>query len=68
MLWFSLLYRSGRARLAYGLGFVALGVLLEFIQGTLGYRSFEVADMVANTLGVLLGWAGALAGPRILRR
>jgi VanZ family protein len=68
MLWFSLLYRSLPARLAYGAGFVALGVVLEFVQGTLGYRSFEVADMAANTLGVLLGWAAAHAGPRILRR
>lgn len=68
MLWFSLLYGSLPARLAYGAGFVVLGVVLEFMQGTLDYRTFEVADMVANSLGVLLGWAAAHAGPRILRR
>jgi hypothetical protein len=29
----------------------------------LGYRSFEVADMVANAVGVLLGATIALATP-----
>ena len=32
----------------------------EAIQGMLGYRTYEVFDMYANTLGVLLGWAAAL--------
>ena len=35
---------------------IALGIALEFAQGATGYRSFEVADMAANSLGVLLGW------------
>ena len=33
-----------------------MGVALEFVQGWGGYRLFDIADMVANTLGVLLGW------------
>ena len=33
-------------------------------QGALGYRTYEVFDMYANTLGVLLGWALALMLPR----
>jgi glycopeptide antibiotics resistance protein len=37
-----------------------MGIALEFVQGALGYRSFEVADMFANTFGVLIGWAIAL--------
>lgn len=68
MLWFSLLYRAAPARVSYAVGFTCLGIGLEFMQGTLGYRSFEVADMAANALGVAIGWAAALAGPRILRR
>ena len=43
-----------------------MGIALEFVQGWLGYRSFEVADMVANTIGVLLGLVIASTA-RILR-
>jgi VanZ family protein len=66
MFWFSQLYEK-RTRLFYAIGFVAMGVALEFVQGGLGYRSYEVFDMYANALGVLLGWALALILPRILR-
>jgi VanZ family protein len=61
MAWFCFLYLRTQTRILYGLGFVAMGVGLEFIQGMLGYRTYEVFDMYANTLGVLLGWAAALA-------
>ena len=60
MLWFCFLYAALSARIAYAAGFIAMGIGLEFIQGALGYRTFEVFDMVANTIGVLLGWAAAL--------
>lgn len=56
MFWFCFLYRHGDTRLAYGIGWIALGIALEFAQAATGYRSFEVADMIANSLGVLLGW------------
>lgn len=56
MFWFCFLYRYRYTRLAYGLGWIAMGVALEFVQGATGTRSFEVADMIANSLGVLLGW------------
>ena len=61
MFWFALLYVHGRTRALYALAFVAMGVGLEIIQGTLGYRTYDVLDMAANTTGVLLGWAAALA-------
>jgi len=61
MFWFSNLYPRTRTRMIYGACFIAMGVTLEFIQGALGYRTYEVFDMYANTLGVLLGWAVALA-------
>jgi hypothetical protein len=57
--WFALLYPARRPLLA--VAFISLGVGLEFVQGALGYRSFEFADMVANSLGVLLAWGAALA-------
>ena len=65
MFWFSQLYRS-RTRVFYALGFVAMGIGLELAQGQLGYRTYEVFDMYANTLGVLLGWTLALMLPRAL--
>ena len=56
--WFGQFY-SYRARAACALGFVAMGIALEFAQGALGYRSLELADMAANTLGAAAGWAAA---------
>lgn len=60
MLWFCILYPRRKTRILYAAGFVAMGIGLEFVQGQLGYRTYEVFDMYANTLGVLLGWAAAL--------
>jgi VanZ family protein len=59
MFWFSQLYLQRKTRIAYAIGFAAMGIGLEFLQGQLGYRTYEVFDMYANTLGVLLGWAAA---------
>jgi VanZ family protein len=64
MFWFSQLYEKRKARLSYGAGFIAMGVGLEIAQGALGYRTYDVLDMYANTLGVLFGWAAALCLPR----
>jgi len=33
-----------------------LGVALEYMQGWTGYRTFDVLDMAADGIGVLLGW------------
>jgi VanZ family protein len=65
MLWFAQLYRR-RSRLLYAAGFVAMGIGLEFCQGLLGYRTYEVFDVYANSLGVLFGWALALILPTAL--
>lgn len=54
-LWFGGIY-SGRARSGYALAFVAMGVVLEFLQQAGGVRQFEVQDMLANTFGTGLGW------------
>jgi len=69
MFWFCQLYRSRGTRIAYALGFATLGVALELAQRELSYRAYEHFDMVANALGVMLGWAGALlGGGRLLAR
>lgn len=64
MFWFAALYRGMRARIGYALLWIALGIALEFVQRETGYRSFGLADMVADTLGVLAGAAAALILPR----
>ena len=66
MFWFGQLYATRRPY--YALSFVALGVALEFVQGWLGYRTQDVLDMAANTVGVLLGWAIALVVSRTRTR
>jgi VanZ family protein len=63
MLWFANLYETLTRRSMLAIGFVALGIALEFVQGWTGYRTFEVADMAADALGVAVGWA--LAPPRL---
>ena len=63
MLWFGFLYPSRRSALVLGALFVALGIVLDLLQGTTGYRSMELLDMVANAIGVLIG--GLLSRTRI---
>lgn len=65
MFWFAQLYRARKVRIAYAAGFIAMGIALEFVQGALGYRTYDWLDMGASTLGVLGGWAAALAVPRL---
>jgi VanZ family protein len=61
MFWFCQLYGASKTRILYAAGFVIMGIGLELLQGELSYRTYELFDMYANALGVLLGWAGALA-------
>jgi VanZ family protein len=63
MFWFCQLYPKAQTRVYYAAGFIALGVGMEILQGMTDYRTFEVLDMAANTIGVFLGWAGALILP-----
>ena len=53
MLWFAQIYAKNRIRRVIALAFIVLGIILECLQGMSGYRSFEYADMGANTAGVL---------------
>ena len=54
--WFGQLYQRPMMRLGYAFSFVLMGVVLEFAQGLSGQRTYELADMLANTSGVLLAW------------
>jgi VanZ family protein len=60
MFLFCMVYRNRNARLLHAAVFVLMGVALEFIQGWLGYRTYDPFDMLANTVGVALGWMAAL--------
>ena len=59
MSWFANLYPGVSLRAAFASGFIALGVALEFVQLWTGYRSFEVTDMAASAVGVIVGWVTA---------
>jgi VanZ family protein len=59
MSWFANLHPSLSVRARFAAGFIALGVVLEFVQLWTGYRSFEVADMSAGAVGVAAGWITA---------
>jgi VanZ family protein len=67
MFWFAQLDTGHRMRLAYAIGFVLLGVALEFAQRLTDYRTFEVADMGADAVGVLFAWvASPPRGPDVI--
>jgi VanZ family protein len=54
MAWFAQIYHAKKQRLSYALSFVALGVVMEFVQSFDPARMAEFADMVANASGVLI--------------
>lgn len=54
MAWFAQLYHTKKQRIIYALLFIAMGMAMEFVQSFDSARMAEVADMVANTLGVLI--------------
>ena len=53
MFWFCLLFFR---QTWWAVAFIAMGIVIEVLQSYTGYRSFEYTDMVANAVGVLLGW------------
>jgi len=54
--WFGMIFVGRGLQLGIAAAFAAMGVALEFLQGLTDYRSLEVADMIANTVGAGLGW------------
>ena len=55
-LWFCQIYLSSRQRSVVISALIAMGVVIEFLQGWGGVRYFEYADMLANSTGVVLGY------------
>ncbi len=56
MFWFVQLYHV-RVWWSFAIGFMLMGFLLELAQGLVEYRDFDRLDLLANSMGVLLGWA-----------
>jgi VanZ family protein len=54
--WFGMLIEGRGRELRIAVAFALLGVALEFLQGLTDYRTFEIADMIANAIGAALGW------------
>ena len=58
-LWLAQIYTTRHERIRLVIGMVALGIAIEYAQRATGYRSFEVADMLADATGAGLGWLAA---------
>jgi glycopeptide antibiotics resistance protein len=52
---FSLIVEQQRSLWLILFGLIAYGLLLEFLQGLTGYRFEDMADALANSLGVITG-------------
>ena len=53
--WFSLLVEQRKSLWHILFGLIAYGLFLELLQGLTSYRSGDLADAVANSLGVITG-------------
>lgn len=69
MLWWLQLYPRLAMRLLLSLGFISMGAGIEVLQSYNPLRYFDVADMIANSIGVMIGlFAGMLgAGDWLLK-
>ena len=56
MLWWSQIVIGLRERVILAACLIAMGILIEFVQGWTGWRTFDTHDMIANAAGVGLGW------------
>lgn len=51
--WFVQLYKRMSKRLIILAGAITLGMFIETLQGMTGYRSFDLLDQVANSIGAI---------------
>lgn len=56
MSWLGQLVQRPWQQLGLAVALSAMGWLMEFLQGMLPHRWFDVADAAANMLGVLIAW------------
>ena len=55
--WFVQIFQQQQQRFLWALFFIGMGIAMEFLQDLGGVRFYEVKDMLANGLGVLIAWA-----------
>jgi VanZ family protein len=60
MWWWAQLWPPWKKRLLLAVLLALMGVAIEFAQGATSWRSFDVMDMLANSIGVLVGWVVAM--------
>jgi VanZ family protein len=60
MFWFAQIYHDKKWRISLAVVFILMGVGLEYLQIFAPARYYELADMAANTTGVVLGLLLAL--------
>ena len=56
MAWFGQIYVTKNQHILLVIGFCTMGALLEGLQYLGGRRMFEYHDMMANIIGVSVGW------------
>ena len=54
--WFVQIYQTRLSVNILAVLFIFMGIGIEFVQGMTGYRYFDIYDMLANSLGVILAW------------
>jgi VanZ family protein len=54
MFWFGLCFRRDRLYII-GIILIALGIIIEFVQGQTGYREMSLYDILANITGIVIG-------------
>ena len=55
--WFSLIVKQQKSLWLIFIGLISYGILLEILQSLISYRSGDLTDAVANSLGVTTGLA-----------
>lgn len=63
MFWWAEWWVTLRQRAGLAAGLITLGIVIEVLQGWSGWRAFEYDDMIADAIGVALGWAAAVWMP-----
>ena len=60
--WWAQVLPAAPQRLRLAGALLALGIAIEYVQGWTGWRTFDYYDMLADAVGIALGWL--IASPR----
>ena len=61
MAWWAQVVKPGQGRIVLAVGFVGLGVGLEYVQALTPYRTFDVNDMRDDSIGVIAAYFATLS-------